>query len=62
MHDIDDTKATASYIDKPERTLTQWRYLGEGPPYIKVGGSVRYRRSDVDAWLEAHTVRPRRAA
>ena len=59
MNDIDKTKATADYIGKPERTLTQWRYLNVGPPYIKVGpSSVRYRKSDVDAWLESQTVRP----
>lgn len=37
----------------PEATLAQWRYLGRGPRYLKLGGHVRYRRSDVDAWLAA---------
>lgn len=26
-------------------------------PYIKIGRSVRYRRSDITAWIETHTVR-----
>jgi predicted DNA-binding transcriptional regulator AlpA len=35
--------------------LAQMRFLGTGPAYIKVGGkAVRYRRSDVDAWIEAN--------
>ena len=37
----------------PEKTLAQWRWCGEGPAYLKLGSHVRYRRSDVDAWLEA---------
>lgn len=35
----------------PESTLAQWRWRGEGPVYVKLGGHVRYRRSDIDAWL-----------
>ena len=27
---------------------------GSGPPYIKVGKSVRYRRSALDVWMSAH--------
>ncbi|WP_454194328.1 helix-turn-helix transcriptional regulator [Nocardia sp. Marseille-Q1738] len=34
----------------------QLRYLGKGPKFIKVTGhQVRYRWSDVEAWLEANT-------
>ena len=30
------------------------RSLGEPlPPAIKIGGSIRWRQSDVDAWLES---------
>lgn len=35
----------------PPHTLAQWRYLGRGPVFLKLGGHVRYRRSDVDGWL-----------
>lgn len=42
----------------PERTLAQWRYQGRGPRYAKLGGHVRYRRSDVDAWRDANERRP----
>jgi excisionase family DNA binding protein len=37
-------------------TATKWRAKAKGPPYIKVGKLVRYRRSDVDAWLRQQTV------
>ncbi len=45
----------AAYLDLPEATLYQWRYRREGPPSIKVGRHIRYRRSDVDAWLDSKT-------
>lgn len=36
-------------------TLAYWRYMGQGPKFIKVGRSVRYRLADVDAWLNEQT-------
>jgi predicted DNA-binding transcriptional regulator AlpA len=46
------TKAeVAAFLQKPEHTLDQWRYLGRGPKAIKVGRTLRYRWSDVEAWL-----------
>jgi excisionase family DNA binding protein len=35
-------------------TCYAWRYKGTGPRSIKVGKHLRYRRADVDAWLEAN--------
>lgn len=32
-------------------TLGLMRQRGEGPAFYRVGGVVRYRREDVDAWL-----------
>jgi predicted DNA-binding transcriptional regulator AlpA len=46
------TEEVAEYLgDIPVRTLVQWRYKGIGPKYVKVGKYVRYRWSDVEAWL-----------
>jgi excisionase family DNA binding protein len=42
----------AEYLQKPDRTLEQWRYRGVGPRFIKVGRDVRYRWADVEAWLD----------
>lgn len=33
------------------KTLEQWRWRGEGPRFFKLGRMVRYRRSDLEAWL-----------
>lgn len=49
------TQQLADYLQKPVSTLYQWRYRSEGPRGIKVGGNVRYRLSDVQAWLERQT-------
>lgn len=42
----------ADYLQVPEKTLTQWRYLGKGPKFIPVGRHVRYRWADVEKWLD----------
>jgi predicted site-specific integrase-resolvase len=38
------------------RTLERWRWLGQGPQYLKIGGRVVYRLDDVEAY-EAEQVR-----
>jgi predicted site-specific integrase-resolvase len=35
------------------RTLERWRWVGEGPAYLKVGGRVLYRLEDVEAHEQA---------
>lgn len=35
------------------RTLERWRWLGQGPAYLKLGGSVSYRLEDVLAYEKA---------
>jgi excisionase family DNA binding protein len=44
----------AAYLRLPSvQTIYQWRTRGYGPPGVKVGKHVRYRLTDVDAWLES---------
>ena len=44
------------------RTLEQWRWLGKGPKFLKLGGRVVYREEDVTAFeaanLHANTIGP----
>ena len=35
------------------RTLERWRWKGEGPPFIKMGGRVVYRLEDIEAFEAA---------
>jgi hypothetical protein len=39
-----------------ERTLERWRWLGQGPRFMKLGGRVAYRLEDVEAF-EAEQLR-----
>ena len=45
----------ASYLGTSVAALAQQRYQGRGPKFIKTGRLVRYRRSDIKAWLDANT-------
>lgn len=45
-------------VGKTVDALRQDRYKGRGLPYIKLGGLIRYRASDIEAYLEANTIRP----
>lgn len=38
------------------QALALMRHEGNGPTYVKIGRRVRYRMSDVEAWLNANTV------
>jgi hypothetical protein len=44
------------------RTLEQWRWQGRGPRYLKIGGRVVYRLSDIETFelasVHANTVGP----
>lgn len=43
---------TAEYLQVAVGTLRRWRAEGSGPPALRAGRTVRYRRADVDAWLQ----------
>ena len=46
----------AATIDVTSGTLSVWRSTGRyGIPFIKIGRKVRYRKSDLIAWLESRT-------
>lgn len=36
------------------RTLERWRWLGEGPVFLKLGGRVSYRLEDVEHYEATH--------
>jgi predicted site-specific integrase-resolvase len=44
------------------RTLERWRWIGQGPRFLKIGGRVIYRIEDIEAYeaeqLRTSTVRP----
>ena len=47
------TPEASRYLNIPESTLTKMRVTGTGPIFIRMGTkTVRYRKSDLDTWLE----------
>ena len=61
-HELFDTREAAAYIHMSEGFLKQVRSTGNlpgrtpGPRYLKLGRKIRYRKSDLDSWLEAREV------
>jgi excisionase family DNA binding protein len=47
-----DIDALALYLDLSKNTIYDWRKRGQGPAAFKLGKHLRWRLSEVDAWLE----------
>lgn len=43
----------AEYLGVPVASVYGWRYKSVGPRAVKVGRHLRYRVSDVEAWIES---------
>jgi excisionase family DNA binding protein len=41
----------ASYLRTSRSTLAKRRMNGCGPAFVRIGRAVRYRLSDLDAWM-----------
>lgn len=48
------TEEVAEYLRVPVTTVHYWRHLDTAPRAMKVGKHLRFRRADVDAWLDRH--------
>ena len=48
--------SAAVYLAVAISSLAKWRVTGEGPPFIKIGSSVRYRTADLETWIEGRRV------
>ena len=45
----------SDWLGVPKGTLYQWRSRSRGPRAIKLGNGIRYRRSEIDRYLDLHT-------
>jgi excisionase family DNA binding protein len=51
---IIEPEQAAEYLKISSQTLAVWRCTGRyALPFVKVGRNVRYRLSDLNAWLES---------
>jgi hypothetical protein len=58
-----DTERAGKFLgDFHLKTMMRWRARGVGPRYIKMGGRVFYRVSDLEEFLAASVVDPKAAA
>ncbi len=52
-----DEHVAADFLGYSRKTLQSWRVRGGGPSFVRVNGrSIRYRRRDLIAWVEARLV------
>ena len=51
-------KQVAAKLNVKEATLQNWRWRGVGLPYSKFMRSVRYKESDLYAYMEAGRIEP----
>ncbi len=49
------TAQAADFLGLKKNTLEIWRFRGTGPKFVKLGRSVRYRLSDLEAFIDACT-------
>jgi excisionase family DNA binding protein len=52
------TRELAAFLSVPEKTIRLWHASGSGPCAIKVGRHLRFRRRDIEAWIEDRKSRP----
>jgi len=51
-------KQAAKYLVMSVKSMQQCRCYGRGPKYIKIGRSVRYNVTDLDAYVASRTINP----
>lgn len=47
------TKELSEYLGVAVSTIVEYRMNNSGPIYAKLGHLVRYKKSDVDAWVDS---------
>lgn len=50
-----DTEQAAAAYGLSQSTLRKWRCIGEGPRFTRIGRAVRYRQSELQAFIEGRT-------
>ena len=50
------TAEAASFLNISPKTLVNWRLLGIGPRYVKIGRRIRYRKEDLESYIQSSLV------
>ncbi len=54
-----DTQAASALLGCSTAALAKFRTERRGPPYVRVGRLIRYRRLDLVRWVKSRLVLPR---
>jgi predicted DNA-binding transcriptional regulator AlpA len=54
-------REVAQLLSVSVATIRRWRLLHQGPRFLKISASVRYRPEDIDAWLDSRPAGGERA-
>ena len=57
MSDLMTEHEVAELLRLTRQTLSRWRAEDRGPAFLKIEGTIRYRREDVQAWLDKSGVK-----
>ena len=57
---VNENKAS-KILGRAVQTLRNDRHLRQGPPYIRIGRSIRYKVSDLIEYIERHRIDPEAA-
>ena len=49
-------REAAALLSLSERTLERFRVSGTGPKFVRLGRSIRYRPTDIEAYIAAGVV------
>jgi excisionase family DNA binding protein len=53
------TIEVSDYLGIPVSTIHRWRYVGTGPPAIRIGRHLRFDPDDLAEWIEEKRERPK---
>lgn len=57
MTELLSANQVAEILDCTPATLANKRYKGDGPKFIKLCGKIKYRKDDVEEFINSHAVR-----
>jgi excisionase family DNA binding protein len=52
-HELMDEREAAAYLGMSRSGLRKWRARRRGPAYARLGKIIRYRKSDLDAFVQS---------
>ena len=51
--DILNEKQVAAYLNMSVSAVRRWRLFRKGPKFVKIGSAVRYKRGDIETWMDS---------